>query len=130
MTAPERSNRTVEAAMNRTRLTTIAILLGLPLVGLALVQVRPTEAGAVRQPASIRIDVGDVVSVAGAGIGCIVRQHDGAKALECRRAGSVAGTYGAIFDHRRVRVIRFRSGTVANTVFVARHRHRRTITCD
>jgi hypothetical protein len=100
-------------------------------LGLALLQARPTEpatAAHLRTARTIEIDVGDVARVAGAGIGCMVKKKDGAKVLDCRRAGEANGTYGAMFDERRLRIVRFH-GEVAKTVFFARHRHSRTKTC-
>ncbi len=119
--------------MTHRRFLTGAIPLGLIFVGLAVLQARPTEAARaapVSQHAVIEIDIGDVVRVSGAGIGCMVRQRDGVKVLDCRRAGEAAGTYGTTFDERRVRVVRFKSSTLAKTVFFARHRHSRTKTCS
>jgi hypothetical protein len=68
--------------------------------------------------------VGDVMEVEGAPIGCQVTRRDGRIVIDCRRAGRLAGTYGTLFDERRVRVTRFRSSDEAKVVFKAKHKGR------
>lgn len=68
--------------------------------------------------------VGDVMEVEGAPIGCKVTRRGGRVVIDCRRAGRLAGTYGSLFDERRVRVTRFRSSDTAKVVFKAKHRGR------
>lgn len=68
--------------------------------------------------------VGDVMEVDGAPIGCKVTRRGGRIVIDCRRAGRLAGTYGSLFDERRVRVTRFRSSDTAKVVFKAKHRGR------
>jgi hypothetical protein len=107
------------------------VVLAVVVSGLALIEARATEpatAAQLRANRTLDLDIGDVVRVAGTGIGCMVKKKDGAKVLDCRRAGEANGTYGAMFDERRVRIIRFQ-GEIAKTVFFARHRHSRTKTC-
>jgi hypothetical protein len=98
--------------------TTVAIALGL--VGLAL------HGGAARGDSArtVVLGVGDVMEVEGAPIGCRVAQRDGRLMLDCRRAGRLSGTYGTLFDERRVRVTRFESSDTAKVVFKAKHRGR------
>jgi hypothetical protein len=62
---------------------------------------------------------GDVVQVSGAPLGCRLIVPNGAKTLDCRVAGSLAGSYGTLMTTRRVQVVRFRSPHVAKIVFVA-----------
>jgi hypothetical protein len=73
--------------------------------------------------------VGDIVRVSGAPIGCIVRVEDSIKTLDCRRIGALPGTYGTLFDGKRVRVIRFETPDVAKVVFSAQHLRHTTHTC-
>jgi hypothetical protein len=78
---------------------------------------------------SIAVRKGDIVKVAGAPIGCVVRRQDGELALDCRRVGPLRGTYGTILTAHRVLVVRFLSQTTARTVFSGRHGTLRTKTC-
>ena len=71
---------------------------------------------------SVVLRVGDTMSVEGAPIGCQVTRRSGRVVIDCRRGGSLAGTYGTLLDERRVRVARFRSSDAAKVVFKARHR--------
>jgi hypothetical protein len=71
---------------------------------------------------TVVMDVGDVMEVEGAAIGCKVVLKGGRPVVDCRRAGSLAGTYGTLFDERRVRVARFTSSDTAKVVFKAKHR--------
>jgi hypothetical protein len=71
---------------------------------------------------TVVLGVGDVMEVEGAEIGCKVVRRDGRLVIDCRRAGSLAGTYGTLFDERRVRVARFKSSDTAKVVFKAKHR--------
>ena len=71
---------------------------------------------------SVVLRVGDTMTVEGAPIGCQVTRRNGRVVIDCRRGGSLAGTYGTLLDERRVRVARFRSSDTARVVFKARHR--------
>ena len=80
------------------------------------------RAGAQAPSRSITLRVGDVVRVAGAAnIGCKVRQHDRLATLDCRRAGPLRGTYGAMLNKHEVLVVRFANANVAKVVFSGRH---------
>lgn len=68
------------------------------------------------------LGVGDSMVVDGSPIGCQVTRRNGRIAIDCRRAGRLAGTYGTLFDKRALRVVRFRSNDTAKVVFKARHR--------
>ena len=97
-------------------LTTLAM--GLALAVLAL-QEGPARGDAAE---TVVLGVGDVMEVEGAPIGCRVARRDGRAVIDCRRAGKLAGTYGTLFDSRRVRVTRFKSSDTAKVVFKAKHR--------
>jgi hypothetical protein len=101
--------------MTRSLLITLAVL-ALTALGLSL---RGEARGAAEQTVVLR--VGDVMEVDGAAIGCKVVRRGDRITLDCRRAGRLTGTYGALFDERRVRVIRFRSSDTAKVVFKAKH---------
>ena len=106
--------------MTRTLLLSIA-LLTLTALGLGL-----REAASARGDAAqnVVMRVGDVMQVEGAPIGCQVARRDGRIVIDCRRAGRLAGTYGTLFDERRVRVARFRSNDTAKVTYTAKHRGR------
>ena len=106
--------------MTRSLLITIAVLV-LVLIGLSL-RGEGSARGDSKQTVVMR--VGDVMEVEGAPIGCQVARRSGRVVIDCRRAGRLAGTYGTLFDQRRVRVTRFRSSDTAEVVFKARHRGR------
>jgi hypothetical protein len=105
--------------MTRSLLITIAVLAALTALGLTL---RSDARGAAGQIVVMR--VGDVMEVEGAPIGCKVARRGGRTVIDCRRAGRLTGTYGTLFDERRVRVTRFRSSDTAKVVFKAKHRGR------
>jgi hypothetical protein len=106
--------------MTRWLLTTIAVI-ALTALGLSL-----RGEGSARGDAgqTVVMHVGDVMEVDGAPIGCKVARRGGRIVIDCRRAGRLAGTYGSLFDERRVRVTRFRSSDTAKVVFKAKHRGR------
>lgn len=74
--------------------------------------------------ADVVLQVGDTMRVEGAPLGCQVTRRNGDVVIDCRRAGRLAGTYGTLFDERRVRVTRFRSSDTAKVVFKAKHKGR------
>jgi hypothetical protein len=77
----------------------------------------------------VTLRMGDIVKVSGAPVGCVARQIDGFRAIDCRRIGSLSGTFGTILTSSRALVVRFDSSRTAQVVFVARHHIRRTRTC-
>jgi hypothetical protein len=81
------------------------------------------------QPAAIPVGVGEIVKVSGAPIGCAVRKQNGRRALDCRRIGPLAGTYGTILTRTRVLVVRFQKGRTATVVFSAHHGGLRARSC-
>jgi hypothetical protein len=84
-------------------------------------QAAPSEA--------IPVAVGDIVKVSGAPLGCIVRFQNGVRALDCRKTGPLAGTYGALVTGRQVMVVRYESRRAGKIVFSAQHRRLRVKTC-
>jgi hypothetical protein len=106
--------------MTRSLLITIAVL-ALTALGLSL-RGEGSARGDAAQTVVMR--VGDVMEVDGAPIGCKVARRGDRTVIDCRRAGRLAGTYGTLFDERRVRVTRFRSSDTAKVVFKAKHRGR------
>lgn len=101
-----------------TRLALLALLLA----GAAAAALGVRSAAA--ESPTIVMRVGDTMQVEGAPIGCQVTRSGDRPMLDCRRGGRLAGTYGTLFDERRVRVARFRSSDTAEVVFKARHRGR------
>jgi hypothetical protein len=97
------------------------VVLALTVLGLAL---RGGAAARGDAAQNVVMAVGDVMEVEGAPIGCQVTRRDGRVVIDCRRAGRLAGTYGTLFDERRVRVTRFRSSDTAKVVFKAKHKGR------
>jgi hypothetical protein len=73
------------------------------------------------QGSTIPLAQGDIAKVTGAPLGCIVRKQDGYPALDCRRVGPLAGSYGTILTSRKVLVVRFENRRTAKVVFSARH---------
>jgi hypothetical protein len=106
--------------MTRSLLITLAVL-ALTAFGLSL-RGEGSARGAAGQ--TVVMQVGDVMEVDGAPIGCKVTRRRERIMIDCRRAGRLAGTYGTLFDERRVRVTRFRSSDTAKVVFKAKHRGR------
>jgi hypothetical protein len=103
------------------------------LVLLSAASVLAIPAGALawqeEQRSTIPVTLGDVVKVAGAPVGCLVRRQDGYRALDCRRVGPLAGSYGTILTSRKVLVVRFESQKTAKIVFSAHHKRLRVQTC-
>jgi hypothetical protein len=117
-----------------TRFTALLVFFVLMACGVSLgawdiAGLRSADAGVGREERSLQIDVGDVVQVSGAGIGCIVTVRNGAKTLDCRLAGNLTRTYGTLLSKRDVRVVRFKSNKAGAVVFTARHRGTRMTTC-
>jgi len=65
--------------------------------------------------------VGDIARVTGAPLGCVVRFKDGARAIDCRRIGTLRGSYGTILTKDQVLVVRFSDRSSAKIVFSAHH---------
>jgi hypothetical protein len=80
-------------------------------------------AGAARAT-RVTLASGDEVRVEGADIGCRVTSlsgHGKRRYVECRRGGSLAGTYGTYFGNDDVVVVRFLDKSTARVVLEARH---------
>ena len=69
----------------------------------------------------IVLKLGDTIRVEGAAMGCQVTHRGGRPVIECRRDGSLSGTYGTFMSDRKVTVARFRSRRTAQTILTARH---------
>jgi len=72
-------------------------------------------------PQQLVLRVGDTLRVEGAPMGCQVTRRRGRAVIECRRDGSLAGTYGTFMSDRSVTVARFRSSRTAQTILTAKH---------
>ena len=75
-------------------------------------------------PQQLVLRVGDTLRVEGAPMGCQVTRRGGRAVIECRRDGSLAGTYGTFMSDRSLTVARFRSSRTAQTILTATHRGR------
>lgn len=82
-------------------------------------------AGVVQTPDTvIEARLGDQIRVVDAPIGCRVvrmRQLGRRVAIDCRRAGSLRGTYGTLFTAREAALVHFESSRSAKRVAVAVH---------
>ena len=67
----------------------------------------------------IVLQVGDEVQVSGAPVGCKLIARNGGRFLDCRVAGTLAGSYGTLMTGKRLQVVRFRNARVAKVVFDA-----------
>jgi len=73
-------------------------------------------------PRVITVHIGDIVRVPGvANVGCKVVRRDGFQTLDCRRAGPLAGSYGALLNKRELLVVKFVDAHTARIVVTARH---------
>jgi hypothetical protein len=73
---------------------------------------------------SVAVRVGDSIRVVGAPIGCRVArvtQLEGRIALDCRRIGAPAGTYGTLLTPRKAALVRFETMRTARMLVVASH---------
>ena len=73
---------------------------------------------------ALMLSLGDRVRLERAAVGCRVTRLAGQGRqifLDCRRAGSLRGTYGAYVGEQRVLVVRFLDSRTARVVFSARH---------
>ena len=71
------------------------------------------------QGGPIVLQVGDIVQVSGAPVGCKVIARNGGEFLDCRISGPLAGSYGTLMTGKRLQVVRFRNARVAKVVFDA-----------
>jgi hypothetical protein len=98
-----------------------------------LVLITPGVAFAVERDGApdevIPVAVGDIVKVTGAPLGCVVRFQNGLRALDCRKTGPIAGTYGAIVTSKQLLVVRYQNQKAGRIVFSAHHRRLRVKTC-
>jgi hypothetical protein len=95
---------------------------GLLLAG-AETLVHDGEASAFSSEALV-VSLGDRIRLGHAPVGCRVTRLEGhgrRPYLECRRAGSLKGTYGAFFSGKDVFIARFLGSREARIVFRASH---------
>jgi hypothetical protein len=108
----------------------VVTVLGIALGVLIVPAVGPARhAGGSTNPLPIALNVGDIVRVSGAPIGCVVRLQAKVKTLDCRRIGALPGTYGTLLNGQSVRVVRFETASIAKIVFSAQHRRNNAHTC-
>jgi len=81
------------------------------------------------EPARAVLHVGDTVRIAGTNVGCAVARRGGVTTVECLPAHRGAGTYATLTGSTTVRVVQFRTGTVAQTVFHAKQHDPHPVTC-
>jgi hypothetical protein len=99
-------------------------------LGLAMLALAAAALGwGAHRAATIPLAQGDIVTVSGARIGCVVRRQDGYAALDCRRIGPLAGSYGTILTSQKALVVRFDDQRTAKVVFAAQHRKLRVHRC-
>lgn len=73
---------------------------------------------------TVTLSFGDKVRVHQAEVGCRVTRlagHGNRAYVDCRRAGSLRGTYGAYFGEDKVLVVRYVDSRTARLVFQGRH---------
>jgi hypothetical protein len=102
------------------RLPTVVCAVLLAVGATVLAQGDGTAAHA-QDPATYVLKLGDTVRVEGATVGCQAARRGGDVVIDCRRGGSLPGSYGAFLSDRRVTVARFRTNSTAHVVFSARH---------
>jgi hypothetical protein len=107
----------------------ILVVLGIALGVLIVPAVGPASHTRGSENPPITVKVGDIVRVSGAPIGCIVRLRADIKTLDCRRIGSLPGTYGTLLNGLSARVVRFETASVAKIVFTAQHQRSNPHTC-
>jgi hypothetical protein len=72
----------------------------------------------------IEARLGNRIQVVGAPVGCrVVRMHELGRrvVVDCRRAGTLAGTYGTLLTGREAVLVRYESSRTAKQVAVAVH---------
>jgi hypothetical protein len=107
-----------------TRLFVVAGVAVILAVGTWLVIDSGASAASATPGRTVAVRVGDNIRVVDAPIGCrVVRltELDGRITIDCRRAGSLAGTYGTLLTSRNAALVRFVSRSTGRMLFVARH---------
>jgi hypothetical protein len=111
-------------------LSTLAVGLSLALgAALRADAGEPARVPSAGNPATVTIDVGDIIRVSGARIGCVVTRKAAKKVIDCRRAGELSGTYGTVISERNALVVRFEDTGRGKIVFSAKHKLKRARTC-
>jgi hypothetical protein len=101
----------------------LVVIAASALAGAAAMSTLAPRDGAVgaTTPAATVLKVGDRVTIDGQPLGCRVARQGGHVVMDCRRGGSLAGTYGTMLTARRALVVRFRDNSAAKVVFTAEH---------
>jgi hypothetical protein len=99
----------------------LAVLAAVAIGATATLAIAPRDGAKAANPAPTMLKVGDRVQVEGQPVGCRVANQGSNVVMDCRRAGTLAGTYGTMLSSRTAQVVRFRSNTVAKVVYTATH---------
>jgi hypothetical protein len=81
------------------------------------------------ETARMVLRVGDTVRIAGTNVGCAVARRGAATTIECLPIRRSPGTYATLTGSTTVRVVRFRTTTLAQTVFHAKQHDSHPVTC-
>jgi hypothetical protein len=99
----------------------LAVLAAVAIGATATLAIAPRDGAKAANPAPTVLKVGDRVQVEGQPVGCRVANQGSKVVMDCRRAGTLAGTYGTMLSSRAAQVVRFRSNKVAKVVYTATH---------
>jgi gas vesicle protein len=99
----------------------LAVLAAVAIGATATLAIAPRDGAKAANPAPTVLKVGDRVQVEGQPVGCRVANQGSKVVMDCRRAGTLAGTYGTMLSSRAAQVVRFRSNNVAKVVYTATH---------
>jgi hypothetical protein len=106
------------------RLIAVAATAALAACGTWLVLGEGTSAAGTAGARTVVVRVGDHIRVADAPLGCRIvktRQLHGRVVVDCRRGGSLHGTYGTLLTAHEAALIRFESRHTARLAYVAVH---------
>lgn len=78
---------------------------------------------------AVPVAIGDIVKVNGAPLGCVIRFQNGLRAVDCRKTGPLAGTYGTILTKTQVLVVRYENRRSGRIVYSAHHHGVRAKVC-
>jgi hypothetical protein len=99
----------------------LAVLAAVAIGATATLAIAPRDGAKAANPAPTVLKVGDRVQVEGQPVGCRVANQGSKVVMDCRRAGTLAGTYGTMLSSHTAQVVRFRSNKVAKVVYTATH---------
>jgi hypothetical protein len=106
------------------RLFAAAVAVSVFAFGAWLVVGATTSAAGTAGTRTVTVHLGDHIRVDGARLGCRVakmRELQGRIVVDCRRAGSLRGTYGTLLTAHEAALIRFESSHTARLAYVATH---------